>query len=305
MNQMTPSLAPGDHTLDLAEFPLRIRVAGHGPVLLLHPPGWGIGATPYVRTLQPLEEHYTVVYLWPRGGADAAPAPTADLDVSDFVADLEAAREALGLDEFALAGHSHGGLIALHYALRYPDRLTHLLLLSAQIQGVTGTADPPDRPVPPDPPEVRAALEQLAAIGGLSAMFDLPTDQEATAFLVGLLPLYLHDQEHLPLLAEAMQGTVLPRKTLQSVTAADVAFDLDPSAVQRLPVATVVVAGRQDRFCPPWDARRLAELLPHAALVELADSGHFPWLEEPEEFYSRVLEALRTLTDETRQWPPG
>jgi pimeloyl-ACP methyl ester carboxylesterase len=47
------------------------------------------------------------------------------------VEDLEALRRHVGLDAFDLAGHSHGGSVALKYALAYPDRLDRLVVLDS------------------------------------------------------------------------------------------------------------------------------------------------------------------------------
>jgi pimeloyl-ACP methyl ester carboxylesterase len=90
-----------------------------GPLLIFHPPGWGIGAVPYQATLSRLEELFTVVYL-PRGAAGVAgPPKSAALDVGAFVSDLEQLRRQLGVEEFGLAGHSHSSLTTLHYTLRH------------------------------------------------------------------------------------------------------------------------------------------------------------------------------------------
>ena len=45
------------------------------------------------------------------------------------VADRRELRQALGFDEWAVLGHSFGGMVALEYALRYPARVSRLLLL--------------------------------------------------------------------------------------------------------------------------------------------------------------------------------
>ncbi len=46
---------------------------------------------------------------------------------ANLTADAEALRQALGFKQWAVLGHSFGGMVALEYALRYPDSLSHLL----------------------------------------------------------------------------------------------------------------------------------------------------------------------------------
>jgi pimeloyl-ACP methyl ester carboxylesterase/DNA-binding CsgD family transcriptional regulator len=52
-----------------------------------------------------------------------------------FVRDLEAVVDAAGLERFALFGHSQGGAIAMEFAVRHPERVTHLVLLGAYARG--------------------------------------------------------------------------------------------------------------------------------------------------------------------------
>ena len=47
----------------------------------------------------------------------------------NLTADADALRQRLGFETWAVLGHSFGGHVALEYALRYPDRLSHLILM--------------------------------------------------------------------------------------------------------------------------------------------------------------------------------
>src|SRR5689334_6935799 len=51
------------------------------------------------------------------------------LSHATWVADLRALADELSLQRFALLGHSYGGFLALEFASRWPDRLTHLILV--------------------------------------------------------------------------------------------------------------------------------------------------------------------------------
>ncbi|MGW2572386.1 alpha/beta hydrolase [Streptomyces sp. NPDC001537] len=291
----TTPTAPGEHTLTTDSLEIRYRVAGRGPLLILHPPGWGIGATPYTTTLNQLENTFTVVYLWPRGAAGLRPpVQNAQLDIPAFVSDLEKLRAHLDARQFFLAGHSHGGLVALHYTLRHPHRVNRLILLSAQLAGVPSPARSTRAPIAEtEPPQITEAIRFLAEHGGLNALFTLHTDAEVTAFLGRILPLYFTDPAAMAPLTTALQPLTLPRRTLQEVTASDAHHPLPMDAMAQLDVPTVIVAGLHDRFCPVDQARHLATTLPRAELLEFEHSGHFPWLEEPEAFFARVPEALR------------
>jgi pimeloyl-ACP methyl ester carboxylesterase len=60
-------------------------------------------------------------------------ATDASLDV--LVADLEAVVDAAKLDRFALLGISQGGAVSMAYAVRHPERVSHLVLLGAFARG--------------------------------------------------------------------------------------------------------------------------------------------------------------------------
>jgi pimeloyl-ACP methyl ester carboxylesterase len=58
-----------------------------------------------------------------------------DLSLDAWVSDLETVVDAAGLDRFALLGISQGGAIALAYAVRHPERVTHVALYGAYARG--------------------------------------------------------------------------------------------------------------------------------------------------------------------------
>jgi pimeloyl-ACP methyl ester carboxylesterase len=53
-----------------------------------------------------------------------------------WIEDLEAVVEAQGLKKFPLFGMSQGGAIAIAYAARHPERVSHLILFGAYGRGV-------------------------------------------------------------------------------------------------------------------------------------------------------------------------
>lgn len=276
---------------------LQYRVAGRGPLLVFHPPGWGIGPALYEATLQPLEESFTVIYLSPRGAAGIpAPPAEASLDVTAFVTDLEHLRAHWRVESFALAGHSHSGFIALHYALQHPRHVDRLLLVSPQLTGLDAAPDDPvARPASttPAPPEIAAALAYLGSVGGFGAIFAEQTDAGVTEFLRRIAPIYFRDPGRMGPLSAALAQLTLPRRTVLSVTSSDERYALDAQALRTLDMPVAIAAGRHDRVCPIARAQLLARLVPRATLRVFEASGHMPWLEEPAAFFAEVSAALR------------
>ena len=116
-------LSLGEHDTVLSGIRFHYVVVGHGPLLVVQAPGWGIGST-YLQTgLAPLEKHFTLLLYDPRGsGSSGRPADETQLSTSDMIDDLERLRMYWKLKALDLLGHSQGGSVALGYAERYAAR---------------------------------------------------------------------------------------------------------------------------------------------------------------------------------------
>jgi len=62
------------------------------------------------------------------------------LGFEEWVRDLELVADALDLRRFPLVGLSHGGAVAVGYAARHPERVSHLVLVGACARGATAAA---------------------------------------------------------------------------------------------------------------------------------------------------------------------
>ena len=300
MNNNRPTQGKG--TFQANGLELWYRVAGHGPVLIVQPPGWGIGAEVYEQTFQPLESELTVIYYDTRGsGRSEAPSNDEDYNVGIFVNDLEALRVHLGLDSFALVGHSHGGLIALNYALQYPQYLSHLLPLEAQLVGAVKygrEAQKEEQRIFSElvkDPTFAEAMTFFQSAGGFGALFQLKSDKEFSAFLGRIMPLYLKNSKHAPALQEYVMTHRLPLTALKATAASDGHFPV-VSRLNTIHIPTLILNGRYDIFCSAAQAQMMHECINGSKLVIFDDSGHFPWVEEPDLFFSTVSNFLKDIS---------
>lgn len=97
------------------------------PLLALH--GFGVSGHMFDEFGQRAGDRVRLIALDQRGHGDSAWAEDGDYTREAFVGDVEAVREALGLERFALMGHSMGGLNAVEYASRHPERVSALVLV--------------------------------------------------------------------------------------------------------------------------------------------------------------------------------
>jgi pimeloyl-ACP methyl ester carboxylesterase len=103
--------------------------AGIPPLILVHSLG---GRAAFWREVAvALRRRHRVIALDLRGHGRSAPGSPANSTLDDFVDDVLAVADALGITTFALAGHSFGALVALATAARAPSRVERLVLVDA------------------------------------------------------------------------------------------------------------------------------------------------------------------------------
>jgi pimeloyl-ACP methyl ester carboxylesterase len=88
-------------------------------------------------------EHHVIRY--DQRGCGLSDWDTSDPSFEASVGDLESLISALGIDRFALFGASQGGSVAIEYATRHPEKVSHLALYGACAYGWAHQNEAPDR----------------------------------------------------------------------------------------------------------------------------------------------------------------
>lgn len=191
-----------------------------------------------------------------------------DRDVNDFslekkLLDVEAVVENAGLDRFALIGVSEGGPTAITYAVRNPEKVSHLVLLG------TFSHTPP--PAPEDLPLLQARMMSIKPGWGRdtpefrqlwTAMF-MP---EADAAMIQ----WFNELQRV----SGSADTVLA--VISSIGKVDVR---DQLPLVRTP--TLVAHARGDRAVPFEGGRDIAAAIPNARFLPLESNNHFLLPGEP------------------------
>ena len=262
------------------------------PLLALHG-GLGLDHTTLRPSLDALGGAATVVFADLRGcgrspGPDD-PAGWEALDHAAWVADLDALREHLGYERWAVFGHSYGGVLALEYARRYPGRVDGLVLCAtapsmSHAESVLGAV------------LARATPEQAAAL--LDAFSTpRPSDEALEATWRTIAPLYLHRPTP-ERLAAVCDGIAFSAGAFnRTIFGCLPAFDAHPW-LGDVDAPALVLSGRHDWLYPPeHGGEPLAEGLPDAEHVVFEESGHCPFVEEPDRFVRVVSDWLARLPE--------
>lgn len=279
---------PNTGAVPVAGGKLHYELRGDGPslVLLSGGPGFGNYLQPVADAL--LANHRCI--LLDQRGTGASQSDKADaesLTLANAIADLEALRVHLKLDRWSVLGHSWGGMLAMAYATRHPDRLDSLVLL--------GTGGPTLDFFGPfgDTLSGRATPDEVAAL----AKWDDPEsaaqdpDLAAKERLRIRFPAYFYSREKAAAAWPAFAKVPYTPATFRSLMAdlRQQGFDLRNGLTQ-VRCRTLVVHGRQDPI-PASVVYEIRDAMPQLELRFLEKCGHFPWLEQPEETF-RVLRAF-------------
>lgn len=275
-------------TLLLVNVDLHCTEEGEGLPLIVHHGGPGLDQSVIAPHLSPLAQQLQLICFDHRGtGRSAAPQGANPYHIDRFVADVDELSKVLEVGPFALMGHSFGGIVALQFALAHPELLSQLILVCAPashhfIEDVEAAL--PDRLEP----EALSELHSLKDSG--------PSDYVMRRSLELLAPIYFHNPARVSELA--LNSMRFGPKT-QAVWDSLEGFDLRPRLGEVL-VPTLVIAGEDDRSVTTERARELADALPSGSLLVIKNSGHYPFIEEPQAFLSGVGEFLGVTVKKKR-----
>jgi pimeloyl-ACP methyl ester carboxylesterase len=257
----SPPAAPREETVIADERPTRVLSAGQGqPIVWLHDTlgnRWSAGHT---RLSQ--QAHVLAPSLPGFDDSTALEGIDGLEDVVFWLLDLLPALELPAPP--VLLGCGLGGWLAAEFAVRYPERLSSLVLVDAYGLQVPGALAEDEFALTP------ALLRPL--------LFVDPDSELARSTVP--------DVES-PARAEA----AIHARAAAARLAWQFPYDVKlRSRLGRARLPALVVWGEQDRLVPPAHAHAYAEALPDARVVVLPGAGHYPYLEAPDAFAASVTE---------------
>ena len=280
---------------------LYTREIGRGqPMIVLHG-GPDFDHTYLLPDMDRLSDAFHLVYYDQRGrGKSADGVKPEDVTLASELADLDAVREHFQLRTTALLGHSWGTVLALEYALRHPDRVSHLILMNPapasaadykqfRTERLEKMGDDLDR------------IRAVAATDGYKE-----GDPEAVAAYYRIhFKAALKRPEHYEQLMARMRPSFTTKEAilearqvedrLMAETWSADGYDLLPK-LRSLNIPALVIYGDHD-FIPAFVAAHIAEAMPNARLVTMKDCGHFAYLECP----GSVREEIDGFFERTRE----
>ncbi|TNJ46982.1 alpha/beta fold hydrolase [Tamlana fucoidanivorans] len=271
---------------------INVEIKGSGDPIFFLPGGPG-NSHDY---MQGCFGHYyknkTVVFFdfLGRGKSDDA-KNVSEYSVENDVALIEKLRVLLDFDKISLVGHSYGTVPAQAYAIKYPNHVNQMMLISGFHSGAMWQAncDSYNHYAKTHFPEKWQQVDSLRALGYVSS-------QEPLKTLYGNFPtkyIYYHNtkiQSNRP----KTKYRNWNNDVYTTIIGIDGDFDVSGSMINQdyrqqlkhVKAKTLIVAGRYDGVSTPEFNVQYKIFMPQAQFVMFEDSAHNPYLEEPDKFYT-------------------
>ncbi len=289
--QATSGVAPAEG-VDLS-----YHTYGEGPPLLVLNGGPGLSSVhfvPLAQRLAALGDGYRVVLFDQRGTGRSAlgRVDSTTVTIDQMVDDIEALRRHLGAEEWAVLGHSWGGMYAMLYATRHPDRVRGLVLSSSGGASLDWLSYVGDNLRFRLGPERRAAYERA-----LDPAYEAANPERAERERIeALATAYVYDPANIPFVVESLSREGANFPAVRDLVYADlrrIGYDLYDD-LRSFTQPALVIHGRQD-ILGDLIPYRIHAALASADLVWLDRCSHYGWLDRPEAYFAAIESFLARL----------
>jgi pimeloyl-ACP methyl ester carboxylesterase/DNA-binding CsgD family transcriptional regulator len=257
---------------------------GHGPTMIevatwLNHVEYDWKSPIWKTRLAELTKSYSLARYDGRGCGLSDQNPTT-LTFDDLVSDLEAVVDAAGLERFILLGCCQGGPVAIAYAARHPERVSHLILYGAYARGKLNR-----NPSQQDLDEAETMLK----------LVELGWGRDNPAFRQVYTSLLIPDSkpEQYSWFLDMQRMTILPQNVVRLMRSLD---NIDLSGLlPGIRSPTLVLHARHDRRIPFGEGHLIANSIPNAEFVPLESRNHLLLEHQPawRQFLDEIARFIR------------
>jgi proline iminopeptidase len=238
-----------------------------------------------VPDLDRLADAFHLIYYDQRGrGRSSDHVLPEDVTLTSDLEDLDKVRQHFHLRSAALLGHSWGTVLALEYALRHPERVSHMILMNPAPASASDLAVFRKAYAQ----KLGADMDRQREIMAGAAYKEGDPEAVAARYRLHFKPALMRSEDYEKLMAtmkaafisQGKEGIVKARAVedrLMRDTWMRAGYDLLPK-LHTLTIPTLIISGDHD-FFPAEIAEHIARAIPKAQLVMLRDCGHFAYLE--------------------------
>lgn len=267
---------------------------GRGPLIIVLHGGPGLDQTYLLPQMLEFSKNYQLVFYDQRGSGKSLSLDALSgtgINMNQFVKDLDALREHLGHKKFILMGHSFGGLLGIHYAILHQARVSSLILINPSpvtTQGLEAFLKSYNQKLLPIQSEINSIATSKPFLEG--------DPQSVENFYRKLLSIYFNN----PNLVHNLSLHFSIKSSLSSFNIYKIFLknyfliphDLRPN-LKKIKCPTLVLACSSD-VTPLWTTQEISANIPKSKITILKNSGHFPYIEQPESFFNEIHQFLKT-----------
>ena len=262
---------------------LNVEEVGEGfPVIVLHG-GPGLDHSGFRPYLDPLGNEFRLLYVDERGQGLSERVEPATLSLDVFARDVDLLAEALGLERFALLGHSFGAIITTKHAIEIGTAAAYVISGGGDSSAALEA-------------DVGASLEAMGEAGvPIKASWEqekvVATEDELKELLRVQMPFHFAGEPP-PGYGMDTVGTPDVLRHFANIGYGD--FDYVPD-LHRVSKPALVIVGEEDRTTTTRAARALHEGIAASRFVVLPGVGHMSFVETPEPYLDAVGAFLREV----------
>jgi proline iminopeptidase len=284
-----PGMSYGTFESNGLNFTYEMEGSGDETVVVVHG-GAGLPHEYFHPMLSNLGRYARMVYFDRRADMRSTKSIYDMVSLEEMAEDVDALRKSLGLNRVTLFGHSFGGAIALTYALRYPEHVKRLILVSTAAR-IENPSEAEKRIVSQLTPIELAAYNSNEGDSGARTVC-----QRVLKRYRALYPHYFHKQPSKELLDGGVYSVYFDALAKKIVLADRGGFDVR-AALGRVKVPVILFGGRHDLVTPVSQFNELADGLPLSRAVIMENSAHFPFYEESYLFTEWVRQFMAATND--------
>jgi proline iminopeptidase len=270
---------------------LYYKIVGKGdPIIIIHG-GPGMDHGYFLPSMLELSKNHQIIFYDQRGCGKSI-AEKIDIDsinIETFVNDLECLRNSLGLNKITVLGHSWGAMLAMQYAIKYSQNLSALVL----VESISADFNGHNAFIKECAKRTRKISKEIDSITN-SLEFKKGDPKFVTKFYKIILETYLYDPKKIDEISLVFE----PFSAANGFKVYDI-FDKNFlksnfnifSALKNLSVPTLIIHGESDPI-PLESAKQINSAITGSKLIILKKCGHFPFVEQSENFFSLLEEFL-------------
>jgi proline iminopeptidase len=278
------------------------KIFGHGKPLLIVHGGPGASHDYFLPYLTPLARRNELIFIDERGsGRSQSLEDASGYTVENMVEDVEAVRQALGLGQISLLGHSYGGVLAQAYALKYQKNLSHLILGSA-FSSTKAINEVFVRMKEKMPADVRERIDKMESAGLYGHGKDYEKNRYTTEYMNaawgdGYFP-YIY-RKHPDPNYDPVENGKMSWDLYREMWGSHGEFVIDGNLksveytdrLSTIKVPTLILVGDHDESDPSM-SQVMHEKIAGSKLVILPESGHMTFVDQPAMFEKAVEDFL-------------